>query len=777
MQERTFSQLHNTGYRHLLPIIPPDATISSSSSLGPRVGTKQDPRGKLPGLLRSDGWVGFHDWTNYTHDEADLHEWDSWEGAGIGIRCHDVIAVDIDVTDEALAEMVQVEAYLQLGFGAMRVGQAPKRLLVFRLDQPGALPTKMVMHFIDHTGQRHLIEILGAAQQFVAHGIHAKTGKPYTWDEDLTKDGGIDGLPTVSMAEIEAFLIAVRGGLEVLDCEVGSTRSYDGLHEEKGEEELACADMALVRELVAAIPNGEFNGYDDLAAMAHAVWGACMREPETGLEILREWARKWPHGADDDETARIYDSIKHSGVGIGKLQSMAAEHGYSVAGADFDGEEATEAGELEDDGCCTIWNRYVYVNELKRFMDLKRYRGMDKEQFNDKHGAELQGSKETAASLFIARKVPGTWADRMDYRPGDMQTLGEERGDVVYNTWQPGPAYKEWRGVNASDEDVRPWLDLATHLFGKTPERDTLLDWCASLLQRPGVKPNWHPLVGSHAHGTGKDSFFAPLVRGLGENVSTILNSDIEGQWNDWAANKQLVVVSEITSFERKAVMSRLKSYMSAPPEMVRINSKGVPQYDLPNLFGMVMFTNHQEGVAIEDSDRRFFVLWSEAEPLTADVATRYHEWLQNGGSAKVTQWLFQRDISHFSAQGMAPATAGKAEMRRASLSTLEDLLADAIEAETGPFACDLVTAPQVADWLAQKMKKPPHLTRLGLTLKTMGLEKLGRVRIPGEGRVYVWAVRRTQMYGDLSEAQVRKLLKDQREKATARDLVDDFTL
>src|SRR5699024_9171244 len=109
-------------------------------------------------------------------------------------------------------------------------------------------------------------------------------------------------------------------------------------------------------------------------------------------------------------------------------------------------------------------------------------------------------------------------------------------------------------------------------------ERSLFINWLASLIQRPGQKPNWHLVFGSTVHGVGKDSLIQPLTRGLGSNFSTIGTEDIEGQWTGWAENKQLVIVSEISTFERRSVAAKMKSYLAAPPEWITINRKNVPQ-------------------------------------------------------------------------------------------------------------------------------------------------------------------------------------------------------
>lgn len=770
MSDVTFPRLFNAGFKHLLPIIPHDATISEYSRT---LQGREDVLGKNPGKLVSDGWVGFHAWQKHEPSAQDITDWHDFQAGGIGMRCHDVVAVDIDITDENLGDLVVAEALTHLGFAPTRIGNWPKRLMLFKLAVPGSWPTKKKLDFTDWNGTDHAVELLGAVQQFVVAGIHPKTRKPYTWDEDLA-ELGLDGLPAVEPEDIERFLTACREALELFDCEVKQTtqRTMD----ERDAEGLKTSDMALLAKMVAHIPNEEDTSREDFVSMAHAIYGAAAGAAE-GLEIFSEWAERWPGPQDDDEAERVYRSSHGTSIGIQYLSDKAREHGFFSAADEFGGEviehpDAPEEGDEPDasaDKPDSFWHRWVYINKLKRFVDTGNNALLDKENFNDLY-VKL-GDNQKPVDFFLEYRQKQNWADDVDYRPGDVNRIGwcPRRRCTAVNMWQPGPAQAEWlegwKGDAPTEADLGPWMELGKHLFPDQEERDTLINWMASLIQRPGQKPNWHPLVGSPTHGTGKDSWFAPLVNGLGANVTTIKTNDLENQWTWWAENVQLVVVSEINSFERVSVMNRLKSYMAAPPYMIEINKKGQQQYEVPNVFGMVMFTNNEDAVALEKSDRRFYVVWSEAEVLAFEFYARYHEWLTSGGAETVIKYLMTRDLSDFSTKGNAPHTHAKEEMRRAALPQIAGLLLSAIEDEEGPFSCDLVTAAEVRSWLKQHANKLPSPHKMGVILRQVGAAQLGRARINAdEGRQVIYAVRRTSTYQALEAPRVRDLMIEQRD-------------
>jgi hypothetical protein len=89
----------------VLPIVPRGVPISRSSSLD------CGKTGKVPGIRRSDGWVGFHKWPQHVTTAQDLHEWATWYGdlaCGeiIGLRLGDLIFIDSDADCQGAAEIL-----------------------------------------------------------------------------------------------------------------------------------------------------------------------------------------------------------------------------------------------------------------------------------------------------------------------------------------------------------------------------------------------------------------------------------------------------------------------------------------------------------------------------------------------------------------------------------------------------------------------------------------------------------------------------------------------
>jgi hypothetical protein len=124
------------------------------------------------------------------------------------------------------------------------------------------------------------------------------------------------------------------------------------------------------------------------------------------------------------------------------------------------------------------------------------------------------------------------------------------------------------------------------------------------------------------------------------------------------------VRVEEMMNFRRKEVNNKLKPLLCTPPETVSVNTKNVKQYDIPNTQNWVMFSNHEDAIPIEATDRRYCVLRCLLEsPRPRSYYTDLHNWYDAGGCEKVAGWLLQRDLSAFDPMATPPMTEAKRQM------------------------------------------------------------------------------------------------------------------
>jgi hypothetical protein len=240
-----------------------------------------------------------------------------------------------------------------------------------------------------------------------------------------------------------------------------------------------------------------------------------------------------------------------------------------------------------------------------------------------------------------------------------------------------------------------------------------------------------------------------------------------------------LVVIEEIHHFG-KALVNKIKKYITVPPETVRINVKGIPQYEVPNAAAFLAYTNNLDALQLDMTDRRWLVLWSPAEAREDAYYVALSAWLRGPGTAAVVRWLLQRDLSGFAAEGRAPTTAAKVEMRELAANPVEAWVVTAVRESIPPFATDLVTIEKALDALPRHLSvHKPTDKKVRAALRTAGAQPLGQFRIGksvGAGdRARIWALRNFESYVNLGPAEIAILYHEQHGyaagAAAARDL------
>src|SRR5262249_14551532 len=139
----------------LIPLAPPDAALKPWCKVAPKM------RGKVPCIYHKESgeWSGFKEFTQHTATDADIAQWNTWPGAGVGLLARHYPGVDIDCRDPVLAEKIHELAIEMLGPAPCRTGNAPKRLLMYKG------PPMQKKRLMFESGDA--VEVLGDGQQYV----------------------------------------------------------------------------------------------------------------------------------------------------------------------------------------------------------------------------------------------------------------------------------------------------------------------------------------------------------------------------------------------------------------------------------------------------------------------------------------------------------------------------------------------------------------------------------------------------------------------------------
>jgi hypothetical protein len=207
-------------------------------------------------------------------------------------------------------------------------------------------------------------------------------------------------------------------------------------------------------------------------------------------------------------------------------------------------------------------------------------------------------------------EVPQVESLRYEPRQGNKRYY-TENGVPYCNTYRPDHASAD---PLRADEAGEVYLDHMSKLVAEPQHRRTLTDYFAYLVQFPGRKIRWTPLI-QGGEGCGKSTLAEMMRVVLGRrNVSKLNATDVmNSQFNDWAYGSQLVVMEEVrmVGHNRYAVMDTMKPCIS--DDFIGLNCKFEPKRTVPNVTNYLMFTNHHDALAIREDGRRYFVL---ASPL-----------------------------------------------------------------------------------------------------------------------------------------------------------------
>ena len=326
--------LYDAGFIDLVSVIPPNAKLSPGSLISPTM------LGKTPGLQYPNGLWGGYNWLAHKPSEDDVRKW-ALAGSNFGLVAGNWPAVDIDVLDPRLSQLLQGMTLKALGPAPLRVGRAPKALFMYRLKEGSTAFGRMALKIRDANGAEHLIEILGARKQYLIAGTHP-SGTPYSWDRPIEQLKPSD-LTQITEEDAERFLAQLAADLPLMGYEVERLGTANAQRGTTAQEGLLAPTREALEELVAKLPNRDDVVPDREAyiKVGYAIRAAGQDLEDEGESIFLAWAAR--HEGDDGrvagnpETARS-DWRRMKGpytLGWPWLVEKARPHGYSDLALDF----------------------------------------------------------------------------------------------------------------------------------------------------------------------------------------------------------------------------------------------------------------------------------------------------------------------------------------------------------------------------------------------------------------------------------------------------------
>lgn len=270
--------------------------------------------------------------------------------------------------------------------------------------------------------------------------------------------------------------------------------------------------------------------------------------------------------------------------------------------------------------------------------------------------------------------------------------------------------------------DPSPFLNHMEKLFPDERDRRILLSYMASLLQNPGVKFQWWPVI-QGAKGNGKTMLLNLMVHCVGEqyshlpNVAKMTRNGIS--FNGWMQGKLFLGLDEVYSAHRRDFLEEFKPYVTN--RRLTIEAKGMDEYTGDNRANGIMLTNHQDGTPIDKDERRyavFFTLQQTAEDCFRDGLTpayfqKLWAWLDADGFAIINDYLREYvPDPEFDPAGMAsraPRTSSTERAIVASRGRAEVEILDAVDEGRIGFKGGFVSSRAITRLLDEKRVNLPR--------------------------------------------------------------------
>jgi hypothetical protein len=253
-------------------------------------------------------------------------EYPHWQSTSV--RCGEVVGIDCDVLDRAVAEKIRNEARRCFGKSfPTRVGAPPKFLMMCRTAEP--FSKLYTDKYMQPDGGESRVEVLCNGQQFIAFGIHPKTGQPYKWFGDDPLNVPVADLPEVSRDQVVDFLRAAEGVLSSQTDWTVDPKAARANYEERDREEPKNdysgepTDWAKLKRALDTLT--DVSDYDTFCRIIAALKdGTDNRKRAHAMAF--HWASMYEDLFDPIGLQKKWDSFKRgSGAGLGTIFYLARE--------------------------------------------------------------------------------------------------------------------------------------------------------------------------------------------------------------------------------------------------------------------------------------------------------------------------------------------------------------------------------------------------------------------------------------------------------------------
>lgn len=319
--------------------------------------------------------------------------------------------------------------------------------------------------------------------------------------------------------------------------------------------------------------------------------------------------------------------------------------------------------------------------------------------------------------------------------------------------------------IDRKPGDVTPFLNLLRKMLPNDRDRAILLAYCASLVQNPGVKFQWAPVL-QGTQGNGKTFIAKCLEFIVGTKYThSPAAEDLGNAFNSYLEKKMLIIVEEVHLQGKRELLDILKPLITSP--YVEMQQKGVDKRMVDNLSNWFFCTNHRDAVLKTKDDRRYCIFFTAQQD--ADDMIRHGmdgtffpdlwDWAKyEGGYQHIADYLLTYDIplelDPAKLCQRAPETSTTQQAITASKGRAEQELDEAIENDDAGFRNGWISSAKLEAMLTVKGFRLAPGKRAALLME-QGYMLVGRAQRPimeEDGKKPSLWIRKTMYRDGLSE-------------------------
>ncbi|MEQ0776167.1 DUF5906 domain-containing protein [Paraburkholderia tropica] len=553
-------------------------------------------------------------------------------------------------------------------------------------------------------------------------------------------------------------------------------------------------ELEQLRAALAMIPNenGAELDYEEwrnvIFALHHATGGSA-----DGLALAHEFSARSSKYTPAFLDERVWPHIKSShdgerGAITGRtILKMAREHGWQEPV-----EDDFEVVETDEDAPKAWHHGWYFLTARDRLAKVGEPGTLSITGFDARFARQMPVGKNgaRATAYKTLRDGPGvpTAADQV-YAAGQPAVF-DFNGLTYLNAYRavsaPQAASIYTPEGHAAVERVRRHIRL---IAGDDEAARMIETWIALNVRHPGRLMGVALLV-KGVQGDGKTILFRHLMAALmgAENVGDVANAEVRSQFSGWSVGRALRVVEELKApgHNRHDVLNSVKPYITNPT--ISVHRKGQDGFDALNTTNYVCLTNYDDALPIDDTDRRWWVVFSpfssiaDVAALVGDVAAYFDQLADaiRSHPAELRKYFLECELHARIHHNMrAPETEGRARMIQAENDLAGGDFLDGYLAD-GAYGVsrEIIASAELARQLAVDMgDERPQTRKLSALLTSRGFKQCrGTLKWEGRGhRVYVTDARLVDAVGnELGRQRLRKML-DETAKNSESARNDDF--